>query len=176
MGFRITIKVDGSKELCISKWEGNIMRELKFRAWSKTSKEYNYKVLVGNNNPKDKNYTCNSILSDGKWLHFDEFCGDIEQYTGLKDKNGTEIYEGDICSFFTKNGKCVGVVEWLDDLASFGLRMAKNNFLYTFSELNIMRVDLDTLEVAGNIHENPELLKCNENPEKFNNYKGDVKK
>ena len=134
------------------------MRELKFRAWSKTSKEYNYKVLVGNNNPKDKNYTCNSILSDGKWLHFDEFCGDIEQYTGLKDKNGTEIYEGDICSFSNKNGKYVGVVEWLDYLASFGLRAVEGTSLYTFSELDAMEVDLRILEVIGNVRQNPELL------------------
>ena len=54
--------------------------------------------------------------------------------------------------------------------------MVKNNFLYTFFKLNIMRVDLDTLEVAGNIHENPELLQCNEDPKKLNNHKGDVKK
>ncbi len=82
----------------------------------------------------------------------------IEQGTGLKNKNGTEIYAGDICSFSSKNGKYVGIVERSDDLASFGLRMVKNNFLYTFSEFNIMGVDLDTLEVAGNIHENPELM------------------
>lgn len=52
----------------------------------------------------------------------------------------------------------MGVVEWSDNLASFGLRMVKNNFLYTFSELDTMGIDLNTLEVAGNIHENPELV------------------
>jgi yopX protein len=40
--------------------------------------------------------------------------------------------------------------------------MIKNNFLYTFSELDTMGIDLDTLEVAGNIHENPELLEKEE--------------
>lgn len=37
-------------------------------------------------------------------------------------------------------------------------KMVKNNFLYTFSDLDTMGVNLDTLEVIGNIHENPELL------------------
>jgi hypothetical protein len=49
-------------------------------------------------------------------------------------------------------------------------------YLYTFSEFNIMGVDLDTLEVAGNIYESSELLQCNEKSENRNNYKGDVKK
>ncbi len=57
-----------------------------------------------------------------------------------------------------KAGKHTGVVERLDNLAGFGLRMVKNNFRYTFSELDTMGIDLDTLEVAGNIHEDPELL------------------
>lgn len=82
----------------------------------------------------------------------------IEQTTGLIDKNSKDIYEGDICSFTSKTGKHVGVVEWTDNLASFGLRMVKNNFLYTFSELDTMGVNLDTLKVIGNIHENPELM------------------
>lgn len=165
MGFRITIKVDGSKELCISKWEGNIMRELKFRAWSKTSKEYNYKVLVGNNNPKDKNYTCNSILSDGKWLHFDEFCGDIEQYTGLKDKNGVEIYEGDVLIDDTGEPTEYWVVRFSD-----------GGFVGECAGVAEHLFELTHLEVAGNIHENSELLQCNETSKKLNNCKGDVKK
>lgn len=126
------------------------MRKIKFRAWDVNNKTWTFVTLgdlvcgactIGGDKPLSG--------SSQTW----------EQYTGLKDKNGTEIYAGDICSFFTKNGKYVGVVERSDDLASFGLRMVKNNFSYTFSELNTMMVDLDTLEVAGNIHEQPELLK-----------------
>ena len=82
----------------------------------------------------------------------------IEQYPWLKDKNGREIYQGDICSFTSKTGKHTGVVERLDNLAGFGLRMVKNNFRYTFSELDTMGIDLDTLEVVGNIHEDSELV------------------
>jgi len=130
------------------------MREIKFRAWDSLEKRMRKVVslhwqgdklvsarLEGENEP---------IPIEGRLV--------IEQGTGLKDKNGTEIHEGDVCSFSGKNGKYMGVVERSDDLASFGLRMVKNNFLYTFSEFNIMMVSLDDLEVAGNIHKNSELL------------------
>lgn len=124
------------------------MRELKFRAWDNLEKRMRKVVslhwqgdklvsarLEGDNEP---------IPIEGRLV--------IEQSTGLKDKHGVEIYKGDVCYFANKNGKHVGVVERSDDLASFGLRMVKNNFLYTFSEFNIMGVDLDALEVASNIH------------------------
>lgn len=52
----------------------------------------------------------------------------------------------------------MSTVWWIGDLASFGLRIVKNNFLYTFSELDTMGVNLDTLEVVGNVHKNPEFL------------------
>ena len=130
------------------------MRELKCRAWDNLEKRMRKVVslhwqgdklvsarLEGENEP---------IPIEGRLV--------IEQGIGLKDKNGTEIYAGDICSFFTKNGKYVGVVERSDDLASFGLLMVKNNFSYTFFELDNIGVDLDAMKVVGNIHENPELL------------------
>lgn len=134
------------------------MRDIKFRIWdgaknewlassSKDALPYYGFALVGE---------VMTVQSPPVWS-LDE--GNVvEQYTGLKDKNGKDIYEGDICSFTSKTGKHVGVVEWTDNLASFGLRMVKNNFLYTFSELDTMGVNLDTLKVIGNIHENPELM------------------
>lgn len=122
------------------------MRDIKFRAWDNLEKRMRKVVslhwrddkpisarLEGENEP---------IPIEGRLV--------IEQYTGLKDKNGAEIYEGDVCFFSGKNGKHMGVVEWLDDLASFGLRMVKGNFLYTFSELDAVEIDLDDLEIADN--------------------------
>lgn len=134
------------------------MRDIKFRIWDGAKNEW----LASSNKDTLPYYgfalvgEVMTVQSPPYWS-LDE--GNIvEQFTGLKDKNGKDIYEGDICSFTSKTGKHVGVVEWTDNLASFGLRMVKNNFLYTFSELDTMGVNLDTLEVIGNVHKNPELV------------------
>lgn len=149
------------------------MRELKFRAWSNTEKEYNYKVLVGNSNSKDENYTCHSVLVDGDWLHFDELCGVIEQYAGLKDKNGNAIYEGDIVNmhFFEqylglnggvgeKDGEVVGVIG-VNGIGTFIKANNKKYYLLNYLEDAEYCADArfnEELEVVGNIHKNSELL------------------
>lgn len=133
------------------------MHEIKVRAWYKPYKQMcQVESLRFDGNGVYTAVLIDEPFYDRKLVEADEIV--IEQYTGLKDKNGTEIYHGDICSFTSKTGKHIGVVEWLDNLAGFGLRMVKNNFRYTFSGLDTMGVNLDTLKVIGNIHENPELV------------------
>jgi len=79
----------------------------------------------------------------------------IMQYTGLKDKNGKEIYEGDIVkgNLIYKGGKLMtmGCVEYNNSFGAFCLR---NDGGQTFFDKHY----LGDFEIIGNIHENPDLL------------------
>lgn len=111
------------------------MREIKFRAWDKEKKIMLYPKFGDISNLSWHGH-------DGK-SETNRYI--FQQYTGLKDRNGEEIYEGDI---LTPGGSIKLAVKWLTNDAMFGFQ--KSAFLLgRMSEL---------YEVIGNIYENPELL------------------
>lgn len=92
---------------------------------------------------------CPSGLMVSGHLTYDFDPKTVGQYTGLKDKNGKRIFEGDIVDILTENEE-IGVVEYEDG----GFLVSADGFCVDF-HANINGTDLD---VIGNIHDNPELL------------------
>ena len=119
-------------------------RELKFRAWDKKQKKMLYGVSIGTIKVWDENAP---LISHE--FSYSEDCI-IEQYTGLKDKNGKKIYEGDIVEFGLAGRGERGYVAYADEYASFEV-YSKRDFIFgcLFGHAGT---------VIGNIHENPELL------------------
>lgn len=125
----------------------------KFRAWDRLRKEMNYKVMVGNCDTDDENWTCPVIWIEDrkKWLHFDDY-DSIMQSTGLKDKNGKEVFVGDIikctrgCPHEVYLEKEYGGT-FIGGMPAVYLKDLGEGYAWTEHE-----------EIIGNIYENPELL------------------
>ena len=133
------------------------MREIKFRVFDSTTHDMYFPgedgsqlvIGIGHALDEDRNYVA-------LWSEAGEICreGDAEfmQYTGLKDKSGREIYEGDILSSISAMQKETGRVVFdggafcLVILSSRTTGFGSKYFLSTCEEL----------EVVGNIHEKPE--------------------
>lgn len=126
----------------------------KYRAWDSMRKEMNYKVMVGNCDEYDGNWTCPIMwIEEAKdWLHFDDYKR-IMMSTGLADKNGKEIFEGDIVDH---NGR-KAVIKWHGSYASFIYRLIDESKTRN-PEWNPLYLSHMRFEIIGNIYENPELL------------------
>lgn len=124
------------------------MREIKFRAWDKVNKCYYHDVQ----NAYDE--TIGDSFQDV--LQNEDLV--VEQYTGLKDKNGVEIYEGDIVEIKSHLYKdIIGIVKFWEFNSSFSV--IKNSKEFDMPTCLSATIDgFINYEVIGNIHEQPELL------------------
>ncbi|MBY0020744.1 hypothetical protein H7K28_06820 [Paenibacillus polymyxa] len=144
-------------------------RPIKFRAWDKYNKKWIDRVLAGCNSD-GTDYVCNLVWNDevGDWMHFDEGCGDIVQYTGLKDRNGKEIYEGDILKWYDRplswyrdpdNTSCSQIIDVaVFSDGSFRTRKYSELLINLCGTKDFNFLERSEIEVVGNIYENPSLL------------------
>lgn len=116
-------------------------REIKFRIWnhSENSFDMNPHVVWSDKNPFELN----------KWLSKYE----VNQYTGLKDRDKKEIYEGDIVKYEEHHGEepeiDIGVIEYSEPSACFFINWGEDRYQM------LCEVEIN---VIGNIYENPDLI------------------
>ena len=126
------------------------MRQIKFRAWFKLFEEM--KPVVGFTQYHEDNLTVYFGQVGSHTCTKNDVV--LMQSTGLKDKNGKEIYEGDIVR--AKNGVQIGTVIWVESDCKYVVRWTKDNPTKMVYDSNMSSAQWG--EVIGNIYENPELL------------------
>ena len=133
----------------------------KFRAWDEEKQKMFYRVMVGNCDQNDENRNCPVVYYEGSgWKHFEDLkC--ITQSTRTYDKEGREIFVGDVLQIdFVKAIVRFGKYRYYEEK-----KVLSGNGFY-LECLNVMDLDcispyepdvLDKAEIIGNIFENPIL-------------------
>lgn len=127
------------------------MCDIKFRAWDTVNKRFIH-VSLGD-------LVCGACTNDGD-KPLSGYKQVWEQFAGLKDKNGKEIYEGDIVEAKHSDWiePTICVVKWCGDekYPAFNLKPELDEVVNSIAL--VAQSDFFSVKVVGNIHENPELL------------------
>lgn len=131
-------------------------REIKFRVWDKFTGSFEDGVEESFDNRYEIYSTPRGNLKEAldEIVESDNYV--IQQFTGLLDKNGKEIYEGDI--MFDPKFQSYWEIYWKKEILGYDLRLVKAEKM----DCRVWTVDLDVLreemELVGNIFENKELI------------------
>lgn len=133
------------------------MREIKFRAWSNQLNKMTYPdekgwfniCFLGSNNLTQHCQLGSLLEMNGKEV-------EVMQYTGLKDKNEKEIYEGDICK--TDLSRPYLIVEFRNGYFMYQCHDEGQNYYDCMVHSDFVGDKDKYAEVIGNIYENPQLL------------------
>jgi len=118
------------------------MQEIKFRAWDKVNKLYYHNVQN----------TYDEMIGDNFQNVLDNEDLVVEQYTGLKDKNGVEIYENDVVMW--RDGENI---RYAQVALSPDITFLTCDYVFRYGRFAYKDTE-NHLILMGNIHGNPELL------------------
>lgn len=135
------------------------MRDIRFRVWNgeyMVSEEYDCYISDGGGvfiDAEHKHNTPHTEIQSAKTL-------EIMQYTGLHDRNGTEIYEGDMLS--TDLDRPYNIVVYRNGAFMLECEDGGETYYDFITYVSTQTIDRIGSEVIGNIYENPELMKGGE--------------
>ena len=133
------------------------MREIKFRAWIKEGRQLNEDVFSIHGDGSVSvisEYTIDGEHRERELVSYPANAIEIMQFTGIKDKNSKEIYEGDVVKWIITRGIIEG--------GTSKVVYCPETMCFALQDKGVMSVwgmdEVIELEIIGNIYENPELL------------------